>query len=221
MDITDLQRQLANMIRVGVVSALDEANARVQLRVAGLTTDWLPWGTARAGATRTWSAPTIGEQVILFSPYGDMGQAIVGPSIYQDSKPAPAATKDRETTVYPDGSTVDYNSATNTLTVTVSSNGVVVLNCKQATINCETSTVNASESVTLNTPETLATGNVTVEGLLTYMNGIAGSGGTNGNAISGTINVTGGDVKADSISLKLHRTSGVDTGTGISNVPVP
>ena len=33
--------------------------------------------------------------------------------------------------------------------------------------------------------------------------------------------VTGGDVKADTISLKTHRTSGVTIGGGTSSVPVP
>ncbi|MBC8786512.1 phage baseplate assembly protein V [Pseudomonas fluorescens] len=33
--------------------------------------------------------------------------------------------------------------------------------------------------------------------------------------------VSGGDVKADTISLKLHRTSGVQGGSGTSGVPVP
>lgn len=33
--------------------------------------------------------------------------------------------------------------------------------------------------------------------------------------------VTGGDVKADTISLKLHRTSSVQAGSGTSGVPVP
>ncbi|MCU1758701.1 phage baseplate assembly protein V [Pseudomonas sp. 14P_8.1_Bac3] len=33
--------------------------------------------------------------------------------------------------------------------------------------------------------------------------------------------VTGGDVKADTISLKLHKTSQVQFGTGTSGVPVP
>lgn len=33
--------------------------------------------------------------------------------------------------------------------------------------------------------------------------------------------VTGGDVKADTISLKTHRTSGVTPGGGTSSVPVP
>ncbi|WP_223278755.1 phage baseplate assembly protein V [Janthinobacterium lividum] len=30
-----------------------------------LTTEWLKWVTPRAGGTRTWSAPTMGEQVIV------------------------------------------------------------------------------------------------------------------------------------------------------------
>lgn len=33
--------------------------------------------------------------------------------------------------------------------------------------------------------------------------------------------VSGGDVKADAISLKLHRTSGVQNGSGTSGAPVP
>lgn len=35
------------------------------------------------------------------------------------------------------------------------------------------------------------------------------------------IEVVGGDVKADTISLKTHRTSQVQSGTGTSGVPVP
>ena len=115
----ETERILANMIRVGTVAQLDEANARVKVNVGGLSTDWLPWITARAGATRTWSAPRPGEQVIILAPYGDPAQAVALPSIYQDSHPAPASSKDVEHVVFPDGTTVDYNSASNTLNVTV------------------------------------------------------------------------------------------------------
>lgn len=156
-DVSELNRQVANLVRIGSVAELDEANARVKLSVSGLTTDWLPWSAARAGKTRTWSPPQIGEQVIMVSPFGDMGQAVVVGSLFSDAAMAPAASKDRETTIYPDGSTVDYNSATNTLTVTVSATGNVVVNCKVATINAET-------SVTLNSPQTKITGKLTVQG---------------------------------------------------------
>jgi phage baseplate assembly protein V len=182
---SETERILANMIRMGVVSALDEANARVQVKVGGLTTDWLPWITARAGATRTWSAPRTGEQVLVLAPYGDPAQAVALPAIYQDNHPAPANTKDAEHVVFPDGTTVDYNSASNTLNVTVAGAAKVIVNCKEATINAET-------SVTLNTPQTTCKGKLTVEGLLTYLNGINGSTGSGAAAtIAGPVNFTG------------------------------
>lgn len=59
---------LANLLRLGTVAQLDVAEARVKVDIGGLVTDWVPWVpwvTGRAGATRTWSAPRVGEQVLL------------------------------------------------------------------------------------------------------------------------------------------------------------
>lgn len=183
-ELSEMGRQMANLIRVGTITQLDEANARVKVNTSGLTTDWLPWASSRAGNTRTWSPPRVGEQVMIASPFGDMGQAVVIGSLFSDSKPAPASSKDQETTVYPDGSTVDYNSATNTLTVTVAGTGNVVINCKVATVNAET-------SVTLDTPETHCTGNLVVDGSLTYGGGMVGSGGGTTATINGNVQVNG------------------------------
>lgn len=185
---SETERILANMIRVGAVSQLDEANARVKVSVGGLSTDWLPWVTARAGATRTWSAPRPGEQVIVLAPYGDPAQAVVLPAIYQDAYPAPASTKDSDRTVYPDGTSVDYNSASNTLNITVAGSSKVIINCKEATINADT-------SVTLNTPQTTCKGKLTVEGLLTYLAGMQGSTGSGASAtITGNVAFSGGSL---------------------------
>lgn len=189
-DVSELNRQISNLVRIGTVKELDEANARVKLSVSGLTTDWLPWSAARAGKTRTWSPPQVGEQVIMVSPFGDMGQAVVVGSLFSDTDPAPAASKDQETTVYPDGSTVDYNSATNTLTVTVAGNGNVVVNCK-------TATVKAATSVTIDTPQTTVTGKLTVQGA-TDVQAIL----SRGKDISST-----------------HTHGGVQGGNGSTNVP--
>lgn len=40
-------------------------------------------------------------------------------------------------------------------------------------------------------------------------------------AVDSDVTVTGGDVKADTISLKTHKTSQVQSGSGTSGVPVP
>lgn len=111
----EMGRQLANLVRVGKILQLDEANARVKVSTAGLTTDWLPWGAARAGTTRKGSMPSIGEQVMLFSPFGDLSQAVVGFSLYQDDHPAPTTSKDQETIAYPDGTVTTYDSAAHQL----------------------------------------------------------------------------------------------------------
>lgn len=211
---SETERILANMIRVGVIHALDVANARVRVRTGGLTTDWLPWLTARAGATRTWSAPRPGEQVLVLSPYGDPAQAVVLPAIYQDTYPAPAASQQLERVVFPDGSVVDYNSAGNTLTVTVAGSGNVVVNCKQATINADT-------SVTLNTPQTTCTGKLTVQGLLTYLAGMVGSsvGGASA-SITGNVDFNGGTLTHNGKDISsTHTHGGVTPGGGSTGVP--
>ena len=216
-EVGELQRQLANLIRVGVVSELDEANARVKVKVAGLTSAWLPWGTARAGKTRTVSMPSVGEQVVVFAPYGDTAQAIVGPSIYQDAHPSPSSTKDKETTIYPDGSTVEYDSASNTLTVTVSGAGNVVVNCKQATVNADT-------SATLNTPTTTCTGNLVVQGSITYGQGMTGAGGAtiNGGAtVNGNFAAQGGTFTHNSKNVgSTHQHSGIQPGGSNTAAPI-
>lgn len=210
----ETERILANLIRVGTVAQLDEGNARVKVSVAGLTTDWLPWITARAGATRTWSAPRPGEQVVVLAPYGDPAQAVVLPSLYQDSHPAPSNTKDAEHVTFPDGSTVEYNSASNTLNVTVAGAGKVIVNCKEATINAET-------SVTLNTPQTTCKGKLTVEGLLTYLNGMNGSTSSGASAsISGNVDFTGSSLTHNGKSIgSSHTHTGVQPGGGTSGPP--
>lgn len=206
-DVSELNRQVANLVRIGSVSELDEANARVKLSVSGLTTDWLPWSAARAGKTRTWSPPQIGEQVIMVSPFGDMGQAVVVGSLFSDAATAPAASKDQETTVYPDGSTVDYNSATNTLTVTVAGTGNVVVNCKVATVNAET-------SVTLDTPETTCTGNLTVLKSLTM-----GAGGGSVK-MTGPVEITGATLTHNGKNVgSTHQHTDVQPGGSNTGAP--
>lgn len=232
----EIERMMSNLLRVGVISELDEANARVKMKVGGLSTDWLPWGVARAGATRTWSAPRVGDQHVLFSPYGDPAQGIVGPAVYQESQPAPAASKDQEHILLPDGSTVDYNSATNTLTISVSGNGNVVINCKHATVNAtedvtantKTATVNASTKVELATPTTHCTGALTVDGPITGLGGMSISGTTGGAAasITGPVNINGNTTTSGSLTNNgkavgsTLRVSGVQAGGSNSGTPI-
>ena len=208
-DLSETYRKLAAMIRFGVVASVDLQNALVTCTLGDLTTDEIPWFAGRAGGTRKWSPPTVGEQVVVFAPGGDtsLGFALLG--FYQDSFAAPDSSAAHDVTVYPDGSTVQYDSASNTLTVSVSGAGNVVVNCKVATVH-------AATSVTLDTPSTHMTGNVQVDGNLGVTGAMAVQGQGASGAVStfaGTIQVTNGDVKADGIGLKTHTHTDPQGGT--------
>lgn len=75
--LSDLQRRLANVIRVGKVASIDYGNARVKVTFDGVTTPWMPWAAGRAGAVRDWSPPSVGEQVCIMSPMGEIGSGFV------------------------------------------------------------------------------------------------------------------------------------------------
>lgn len=207
-DVEEMHRMLTNMIRVGSIKQVDIGNKRVRVTVAGCVTDWIPWGTARAGKTRNWSPPNIGEQIILFSPFGDMTQAVAGPSIYQDDFDAPADSADRETILFADGSTIDYNSATNTYNLTVTGSGNVNINCVNATIT-------AVDKVTIDTPETMVTGNLTVS--KSFQMGTE----TGTTTLKGNVEITGGTLTHNGKNVgSTHTHSGVQTGGGSTGAPV-
>lgn len=215
-DLSETYRKLASMIRFGTIAEVDLANARVICSCGGLTTDWMPWHAGRAGTTRRWSAPTVGEQVIVFAPGGETTLGFVMPGFYQDAHAAPSNSADVDMTQYPDGTTVSYDSASNTLTVDVSGSGNVVVNCKVATVKADT-------SVTLDTPLVHATKNMQVDGNLgvTGVMAVQGEGSTTGavSTFAGTIKVAGGDVMADAISLKGHHHQehdGPNTGAALA-----
>jgi len=156
----ELSRQIANLVRVGEITDLDfddPAAPRVKVEVSGFPSDWLPWSAGRAGASRKWSPPSVGEQVIIVAPYGDLGQAMIIGSLFSAARPAPDTSATRETATYPDGSTVSYDSTSNTLQVNVAGEGNVV-------VNCQTAVVSAQEQITFDTPQANFTGNIKAVG---------------------------------------------------------
>lgn len=103
-ELTDLQQRLANLMRVGRVHSVDHEAAR--LRVAfgsGNVSAWVPWMTSRAGATREWNPPAVGEQVVLMNPSGqdNAGFALPG-GIYRTDAPANGSEAGHVTLNLPD-----------------------------------------------------------------------------------------------------------------------
>lgn len=196
--LADLARRVANMIRTGRVAVVDHAGPRVRVQSGDLITDWLPWQTRRAGNTRTWDPPTVGEQVMILSPSGEPAAGIVIPALYCLDHPAPDASPDTHVIAFPDGARIAYDHAAHALDIT----GVTTVR------------VVAAESVTLDTPYTHITGQMEVDGLITYHSGMVGEGG-GGNAVT----ITGdfvhdqGVLSSNGIVLHTHTHPGDSGGT--------
>lgn len=80
--------------------------------------------------------------------------------------------------------------------------------------------INAPGGTTIDTPSTLNTGTLTTEGLLTYQDGLSGTGGGNGTSITGNLVHTSGSIT--SLGKKIdgsHTHSGVQPGGGNTGAP--
>jgi len=117
--ITEMDRRLANIVRLGTVEEADYQKARVRIRCGDMLTGWLPWLTGRAGKDRDWWAPDLGEQVMVLSPSGEPAQGVVFLGIYQDSAPQPETDVNKRKVVFEDGTTVTYDRAAHKLDVLI------------------------------------------------------------------------------------------------------
>jgi phage baseplate assembly protein V len=114
--VAELNRRLVNLARVGTVAEVDAAKATVRVAFGPLLTAPLPWLTHCANATvRTYTAPVVGEQVLVLSPNGNLSSGVAIPAIFQAAHANPASAPNVHTTVYADGTTLTYDSAAHLL----------------------------------------------------------------------------------------------------------
>lgn len=191
----DILRQLANLIRFGTVQAV--AGKRVQIQVGGLLTRPLPWVSTRAGKTKTWSPPDIGEQVMVLSPNGDLGAAVAIGGIFCDAYDMPDdANVHTVVMAFGDGAVLLYDQAGHLLKANLPADGRVV--------------VTAAGGLTF-------TGDVTIDGALSVAHAA-----TFKQTIHATQDITSeADIKAGGISLTTHAHANVQPGGGISGKPLP
>ncbi len=78
--LSEIMRLITNLIRTGTVSEVDTVNWLCRVKTGDLETNWINWLTLRAGGTRTWWKPTVGEQVVLLSLGGNLETAFALPS---------------------------------------------------------------------------------------------------------------------------------------------
>ncbi|MCU5773070.1 phage baseplate assembly protein V [Erwiniaceae bacterium BAC15a-03b] len=110
--LNELLRLITNLIRTGTVTEVDRDNWLCRVKTGELETNWINWLTMRAGRSRTWWKPSVGEQVVLLSIGGNLETAFALPAIYSDDNPPPSLSEDASVTEYPDGGWFEYEPAT-------------------------------------------------------------------------------------------------------------
>ncbi|MDH2998101.1 baseplate assembly protein [Pasteurellaceae bacterium LFhippo2] len=195
--MAEIDRRLDNLIRLGTIAEVDYKTATARVTAGGITTDFIPFLTFRAGTTKTWSAPSVGEQVLIISVSGEFNTGLILPAVYASN--APSSNPDEHLIVFPDGTEIMHNSATGHLSAK----------------NCKTALIQASNSITADTPQVICTQNVVIKGNLTVDGTISSKG-----AISTQSSVTAtGEVSGKGISLSSHTHSGVEPGNKRTGTP--
>ncbi|KHN51332.1 phage baseplate assembly protein V [Pectobacterium fontis] len=200
--LTELQRLLRNLIRVGVVTHVNTTDALCRVQTGDMTTGWLNWLTRRAGRSRDWWAPSIGEQVLILSIGGELDTAFVLPGIYSNDNPAPSASADAYHVSFPDGAVIEYEPATGALTVSGVKTATLTAS-ESLTATVPLVTVKASTRITLDTPEVVCT-NKLITGTLEVQKG---------GEMRGNIQHSGGSLSSNGKVLHTHQHPGDSGGT--------
>ncbi|HHA0035206.1 TPA: phage baseplate assembly protein V [Yersinia enterocolitica] len=201
-NIQELARMLRNMIRTGVIVEIDLIAGRCRVQTGGIYTDWLQWLTHRAGRSRTWWAPSVGEQVLILAVGGELDTAFVLPGIFSDGHPAPSASADAYHVTFPDGAVIEYEPETSTLTV--SGIKTADITASQTLIaSVPEVRVSASTRITLDSPEVICT-NTLIAGSLEVQKG---------GKMSGNIEHSGGSLSSNGKVLHTHQHPGDSGGT--------
>ena len=111
------------------------------------------------------------------------------------------------------------------ITLSINADGTITLNAPSAScnINCTTANLTASSSVTVTTPETTFSGNVSIDGNAT----VGGTATIDGQTtVGGALSVTGTATAAEftttaGIGLSTHTHGGVTPGQGVTGTPMP
>lgn len=199
--IQELARAIRNLIRSGVVTEVDTVQGLCRVQSGGIQTTWLNWLTTRAGRSRTWWAPSVGEQVLLLAIGGELDTAFVLPGIFSDDNPAPSASADAWHVAFPDGAVIEYEPETGALTVSGIKTADVTAS-ESITATVPVVLVKASTSITLDTPEVICTNKLTTATLEVQKGG----------KMTGNIEHSGGTFKSNGVQVDDHGNGGVQRG---------
>lgn len=213
----DLNRRLENLIRFGTIKTINPSKPipRVIVNLGDIDTPEIRCMNVRAGADATWDMPSDGEECVVVSPCGEIGPtSFVLYGFYNDDHPAPSDDLNKKIRMFADGCVIAYDVSDHHLSAILPIGGTAVLTADGGVIVNGNTTINGD--LTLNGNQT-TNGSTVISGNHT----VGGSQLVQGSSHSTGHFSTEDDVTAGDISLKNHKTSGVQPGSGTSGEPIP
>lgn len=120
MNISELYRRLTNIVRFGIVteSKSNEGKALCRVKVGRRVTDFLPVKGFSNSFKRHFVPVRPGEQVVVFSPFGEASSGFVLRSIFNKGSKEPSGSNEHtEVIEYEDGTRILYDTKNKKLDV--------------------------------------------------------------------------------------------------------
>lgn len=77
LSAAEADRRIANVLTLGTIVAIDNGAGRARVRIGDLETPPLPVMQLRSGTIRMHWMPSVGEQVTVAAPSGDMARGFI------------------------------------------------------------------------------------------------------------------------------------------------
>lgn len=135
---SDTQRRLHNLATYGTIAAVDHAQGKVRVSVAGRLTDWLPAPGTVGQNFRAWTPMRIGTQVLVTSPSGDPANGVVSQVLYSQGLPPPGNTGDTDIIEFNDDTRFSYDSEAHAAIIDVTAAGKITVRVGAASIDATT-----------------------------------------------------------------------------------
>ena len=111
----EVERRTESLLRIGVVHEVFHEEGKCRVKFGDRMSAKVKWGTTKAGDDRVYWHPDVGEQVLVFAPFGEESQGIVGPSIFSELIPHPGGREGLHIVEYRDGTRFEYDRANHKL----------------------------------------------------------------------------------------------------------
>ncbi|HEE8951355.1 TPA: phage baseplate assembly protein V [Providencia rettgeri] len=209
MSLQELYRLLINLLRQGVVEQVDLDNECCRVRTGELLTDWIKWLAPRAGDSRSWWAPTVGEQVLIGAIGGELTTGVVIGSLYSNANPAPTHSANALHHTFSDGAVIEYEPENGTLRA-VGIKKAVIEASDEISATTKKVICTASVEIKLDTPNVICTNNLTTATLNVKKGG----------EMTGDFNHNGGSITSNGVVIHTHQHGGVRSGGDTSGEPV-